>query len=58
VFLVRVWRGDAPAAQMRQRKEVREVVVVDGRGAAGAGGVTSLPGATSPIAWPIGCPTP
>ena len=56
--LVRVWRGDAPAAQMRQREEVQEVVVVDARGAAGAGGVTSSPGATSPIAWPIGGPTP
>jgi hypothetical protein len=56
--LVRVWRGDAPAAQKRQRQEGQEVVVVDARGAAGAGGVTSSPGATSPVAWPIGGQTP
>jgi hypothetical protein len=55
---VRVWRGDAPAAQMRQRKEVQEAVVVDARGAAEAGGVTSSPSTTSPIGWPTGGPAP
>ena len=58
MVLVRVWRGAAPAARLRQRQEVQEVVVVDARGAAGAGGVTSSPGATAPTAWPIGGPKP
>jgi hypothetical protein len=56
--LVRVWRGAAPAAHMRPRREVQEEVVVDARGAAGAGGVTPSPGATSPVAWPSGGQTP
>ena len=42
----------------RPREEAQEVVVVDARGAAGAGGVTASRGATAPTAWPIGGPTP
>jgi hypothetical protein len=34
---VRAWRGDAPAAQVRQRQEAQEAVAVDARGAAEAG---------------------